>query len=76
MKKKHLFRLVMAALITLMGFASCSKVLYGKREKQAKDDTPEPRKERVPDIRVVHSLPDDGRAIRVLYGVPPRSYKY
>ncbi|MCR5139665.1 MAG: hypothetical protein K6B45_05835 [Bacteroidaceae bacterium] len=76
MKKSHFFRLLMAALMALMGFSSCSRVFYGKREKPAKDDASEPPKKEHPDLKVVPTLPPDGRAIRVLYSVPPRSYQW
>ncbi len=76
MKRNHLFRLLMAALMALMGFSSCSRVFYGKREKPAKDDASEPLEEKIPDLKVVPTLPPDGRAIRVLYSVPPRSYQW
>jgi len=69
-------RLVLAALIALMGFSSCSRSLFGKRDKSVE--------EKNSDIEVVPTLPPDKRPvpigspderpIRVLYGVPPRSY--
>ena len=75
LKPKVAFRLVLAALIALLGFTSCSKSLFGKREKPDAnpDETPT---EEIPDLRVVPTLPPDGRAIRVLYGVPPRTYQW
>ena len=74
MKKIPILRLFLAMLIALLGFTSCSKSLFGKRTKPEADDPSEPSKEEIPDLRVVPTLPDDGRAIRVLYGVPPRTY--
>ncbi|MBO7498546.1 MAG: hypothetical protein J6T64_05055 [Bacteroidaceae bacterium] len=76
MEKNHLFRLMMAALIALMGFSSCSRVFYGKREKPAPNDPSKPIEENIPDLKVVPTLPPDGHAIRVLYSVPPRSYQW
>lgn len=67
-------RLVLAALIALMGFSSCSRCLFGKRDKSNSDDNAEPVEEKIPDLEVVPTLPPDERSIRVLYGVPPRSY--
>ncbi len=71
---KGMVRLGLAALIALMGFTSCSRSLFGKRDKPAPDDPSKPVEEKIPDLDVVPTLPPDGRAIRVLYGVPPRSY--
>ena len=75
LKPKVAFRLTLAALIALLGFTSCSKTLFGKREKpdERTDETPT---EEIPDLRVDPRFPPDGRAIRVLYGVPPRTYQW
>ena len=70
------FRIVLAGLIALMGFTSCSKSLYGKREKTAKDATDDPiQKDGMPDVRIDPTRPPE-HPIRVLYAVPPRTYQW
>ena len=70
---KVTFRFVLVAMIALLGFTSCSRTLFGKRDKQGivTDDRSEDKK--VPDVRIDPTRPPE-HPIRVLYGVPPRSY--
>ena len=69
------FRFVLTALIALLGFTSCSRSLFGKRDKQdVVTDDPSEDKE-VPDVRINPTRPPE-HPIRVLYGVPPRTYQW
>jgi len=67
-------RLFLAALITLMGFTSCSKTLFGKRDKADDASTDIPEGKGSADGTIDPTRPPLDKPIRVLYGVPPRSF--
>ena len=69
-------RFALAGLIALLGFTSCSRSLFGKRDKTAEDGTDNPiQKDGMPDVRIDPTRPPE-LPIRVLYGVPPRTYQW
>lgn len=71
---KMAFRFAMAALIALLGFTSCSKTLFSKREKTDTVSDDPSKSDGAPDITIDPTRPPIDRPIRVLYSAPPRTY--
>ncbi len=71
---KLAFRFAMAALIALLGFTSCSKTLFSKREKTDTVSDDPSKSDGVPNITIDPTRPPTDRPIRVLYRAPPRTY--
>ena len=73
---KVAFRVALAALIALLGFTSCSKTLFSKREKTDTVSDDPSKSDDVPNITIDPTRPPTGRPIRVLYSAPPRTYQW
>lgn len=74
---KRFFSLLLAALLVVLGFSSCSKSLYGKGNKAEEEIHPEsvPGSSIAEYPKIDPTMPSGGNAVRVMYGPPPRNFR-